>query len=127
MSTGAGASDLLHAEDAGFDERMQGETAVAARSPMQLFWRRFRRDKVAIVALIFIAMLILFLGTSLVVWVVFNLVSEGIDKFKLKEFDHQVGALFGLAKGVLLCVIVTLFVVTLASQEQRQGNVLGNS
>jgi peptide/nickel transport system permease protein len=59
MSTGAGASDLLHAEDAGFDERMQGETAVAARSPMQLFWRRFRRDKVAIVALIFIAMLIL--------------------------------------------------------------------
>jgi peptide/nickel transport system permease protein len=38
---------------------VRGETAVAARSPMQLFWRRFRRDKVAIVALIFIAMLIL--------------------------------------------------------------------
>ena len=59
MSTGAGASDLLHAEDAGLDQMVRGETAVAARSPMQLFWRRFRRDKVAIVALIFIAMLIL--------------------------------------------------------------------
>ena len=70
---------------------------------------------------VFIAMLILFLGTSLVVWVVFNLVSEVIDKFKLKEFDRQVGAIFGLAKGVLLCVIITLFVVTLAGDEQRQS------
>ncbi len=70
---------------------------------------------------VFLAMLILFLGTSLVVWVVFNLVSEVIDKFKLKEFDHQVGAIFGLAKGVILCVIVTLFVVTLASEQQRQA------
>jgi ABC-type dipeptide/oligopeptide/nickel transport system permease subunit len=59
MSTGAGASDLLHAEDSGLDQMVRGETAVAARSPMQLFWRRFRRDKVAIVALIFIGMLIL--------------------------------------------------------------------
>ena len=70
---------------------------------------------------VFLAMLILFLGTSLVVWIVFNLVSEIIDKFKLKEFDHQVGALFGLGKGVLLCVIVTLFVVTLAGDPQRQA------
>lgn len=70
---------------------------------------------------IFVAMLILFLGTSLVVWVVFNLVSEVIDKFKLKEFDHQIGAIFGLAKGVLLCVIITLFAVTLASEPQRQA------
>ena len=59
MSTGAGASDLLHAEDPGLDQMVRGETAVAARSPMQLFWRRFRRDKVAIVALIFIVMLVL--------------------------------------------------------------------
>jgi ABC-type dipeptide/oligopeptide/nickel transport system permease subunit len=31
---------------------------IAARSPMQLFWRRFRSDKVAIVALCFIVILI---------------------------------------------------------------------
>ncbi|MEX2173523.1 MAG: CvpA family protein [Pirellulaceae bacterium] len=69
----------------------------------------------------FLAMLILFLGTSLVVWVGFNLVAEAIEKVKLKEFDRQIGALFGFAKGVLLCVLVTLFAVTLLSEPQRQA------
>jgi peptide/nickel transport system permease protein len=59
MSTGAGASDLLHAEDTGLDQTIRGEEAVTARSPLQLFWRRFRKDKVALVALAFIALLIL--------------------------------------------------------------------
>ena len=58
MSTGAGASDLLHAEDSGLDELVRGEQAVAARSPLQLFWRRFRRDRVAMAALVFIVVLI---------------------------------------------------------------------
>jgi peptide/nickel transport system permease protein len=59
MSTGAGASDLLHAEDSGVDQMVRGEEAVTARSPLQLFWRRFRRDRVAMGALIFILALIL--------------------------------------------------------------------
>jgi peptide/nickel transport system permease protein len=59
MSTGAGASDLLHAEDSGLDQIVRGEQPVAARSPLQLFWRRFRRDKVAMTALVFIVLLIL--------------------------------------------------------------------
>ena len=59
MSTGAGASDLLHAEDSGLDQMVRGEQAVAARSPLQLFWRRFRRDNVAMTALAFIVVLIL--------------------------------------------------------------------
>ncbi len=59
MSTGAGASDLLHAEGPGLNQMVRGEQEVAARSPMQLFWRRFRKDKVALVALGFIAALIL--------------------------------------------------------------------
>ena len=58
MSTGAGASDLLHAEDSGLDEMVRREQAVTARSPMQLFWRRFRRDKVAMTALAFILVLV---------------------------------------------------------------------
>ena len=32
---------------------------MAARSPLQLFWRRFRKDKVALAALTFIVLLIL--------------------------------------------------------------------
>jgi peptide/nickel transport system permease protein len=59
MSTGAGASDLLHAEDSGLDQMFRGEQQVAARSPLQLFWRRFRKDKVALVALSFIVVLVL--------------------------------------------------------------------
>ena len=58
MSTGAGASDLLHAEDHGVDEIISGGAPVAARSPLQLFWRRLRRDKVALGALGFIVALI---------------------------------------------------------------------
>jgi peptide/nickel transport system permease protein len=59
VSAGANAGDLLHAEDSGIDQLVKGEGQVAARSPQQLFWRRFRRDKVALVALGFIVLLIL--------------------------------------------------------------------
>jgi peptide/nickel transport system permease protein len=59
MSAGAGASDLLHADDTGLDQMFRGEQAVAARSPLQLFWRRFRKDRVAIAALVFIALLVI--------------------------------------------------------------------
>jgi peptide/nickel transport system permease protein len=59
LSTGTGASDLLSAEDSGVDQIVAGESAVAARSPLQLFWRRFRKDKVALAAATFIVLLIL--------------------------------------------------------------------
>jgi len=68
----------------------------------------------------FLAMLILFIGTSLVIWIAFRFISEFIDRVKLKEFDRQIGALLGIAKGVLLCVIITLFAVTLLGDTQRQ-------
>ena len=59
MSTGTGASDLLHAEDTGLAQIIEGKAPVAARSPLQLFWRRFRRDKVALTAMGFIVLLVL--------------------------------------------------------------------
>src|SRR4051812_19359055 len=58
MSTGTGGADLLHAEDSGIDAIVAGKSAVAARSPLQLFWRRFKRDKVALAAGTFIILLI---------------------------------------------------------------------
>src|SRR5262245_65580454 len=70
---------------------------------------------------IFLSMLILFLGTGLIVWIGFNLVSEIIERVKLKEFDRQLGALFGAAKGALLCVLITLFSVALLGDPQRQA------
>jgi ABC-type dipeptide/oligopeptide/nickel transport system permease subunit len=53
-----GAPELLQeagATPAGQDESV---AAIAARSPLQLFWRRLRRDRVALVALTFIVLLI---------------------------------------------------------------------
>lgn len=76
---------------------------------------------------VFLAMLLLFLGASLGIWIVFRLVSRAIDRMKLKEFDRQVGALLGLAKGVVICVIITLFAVTLLGDKQRQAVVNSRS
>lgn len=67
----------------------------------------------------FIAMLVLFLGTSLLIWIIFRFVSGLIDRVRLKEFDRQAGALLGLIKGVLYCLVITFFAVTL-SENLRQ-------
>ncbi|MBN2476638.1 MAG: CvpA family protein [Pirellulales bacterium] len=66
-----------------------------------------------------IAMLLLYLATSLAIWSLFRLVARAIDRVKLKEFDRQTGALFGAAKGVLWCLLITFFAVTL-SEPARQ-------
>jgi membrane protein required for colicin V production len=68
----------------------------------------------------FIAMLGLYIATSAAIWLAFRLVAGIIDRVRLKEFDHQVGALFGLAKGALLCLLITFFAVTL-SESLRQA------
>jgi ABC-type dipeptide/oligopeptide/nickel transport system permease subunit len=52
-----GAPELL--QEAGSAPAVDTEAAaIAARSPLQLFWRRLRRDKVALAALCFIILLI---------------------------------------------------------------------
>ena len=53
-----------------------------------------------------------------------------IDRVRLREFDRQMGALFGAAKGILLCVAITFFAVTLSAQARsavlrsRSGHVI---
>lgn len=75
----------------------------------------------------FLAMLILFIGTSLVIWLAFRMVSNTIDRLRLKEFDRQIGALFGLAKGGLYCILATLFGVTLLGDTVRENIVSSRS
>ncbi len=54
-----GAAELLPGAGGRVDlPDLGGSSALAARSPLQLFWRRFRRDRVALVSLWFIAFLI---------------------------------------------------------------------
>ena len=55
MSVGAEA--LVEQEASAFDIHIGHE--ITARSPLQLFWRRFRSDKVAMVSLAFIVLLII--------------------------------------------------------------------
>ncbi|MCS7237318.1 MAG: CvpA family protein [Thermoguttaceae bacterium] len=61
----------------------------------------------------FFAMFVIFLLTSLGIWLVFRAIREFIDRLKLQEFDRQLGALFGLLKGLAICVVLTFFGVTL--------------
>jgi membrane protein required for colicin V production len=68
----------------------------------------------------FVAMLVLYLAISLVVWLIFRVVAKVISRVQLKDFDRQTGALFGAAKGVLWCLVITFFAVTL-SEPARQS------
>ncbi len=52
-----GAAEILPAASGGL-ELPEGAASVRARSPMQLFWRRFRRDRVAVASLGFVILLI---------------------------------------------------------------------
>ncbi len=68
----------------------------------------------------FAAMLAVYVGTSLAVWLVFRVISGAINAVHLSAFDHQLGLLLGLAKGALLCVVVTFFSVILAPAYRHQ-------
>jgi membrane protein required for colicin V production len=68
-----------------------------------------------------VAMLILYCVTAIAIWMAFRIVAGVIDRVKLREFDRQLGALFGAAKGVLLCLVITFFAVSLS--ETARGMV----
>jgi len=67
----------------------------------------------------FLAMFVLYVLTAGAIWLLFRLVSGAINRVQLKEFDRQLGVIFGLAKGILYCIIITFFAVTL-SEAARQ-------
>jgi membrane protein required for colicin V production len=75
----------------------------------------------------FVAMLVIYIVTSFLIWTMFRLVSGAIDKVRLESFDRQLGAMFGLAKGVLLCVAITFFAVTLLPPAQGEAIVASQS
>lgn len=69
----------------------------------------------------FAAMLILFVGTSLVVWTLFASISKSLKKMELKGFDRQAGALVGALKGAILCMVITMFSVALLGDRARDA------
>lgn len=69
----------------------------------------------------FLAMLILYVGSSFIIWVAFRLLSGAIDQVRLKEFDRHLGAVFGLAKGAIYCLLITMFAMTLLGPKQQEA------
>lgn len=74
----------------------------------------------------FAAMLGLFIGASLLVWIAFRFVNGSIEKAGLTSFDTQIGALFGALKGGLLAILMTMFAVVMLGESSRDA-VLGST
>ncbi|MEM7475771.1 MAG: CvpA family protein [Planctomycetota bacterium] len=70
---------------------------------------------------LFLAMLILYVGTSFAIWVGFRIFSSMIDRVRLKEFDRHLGAGFGFAKGLVYCLLITMFAMSLLGQNQQRA------
>lgn len=66
----------------------------------------------------FLAMAILYCLCGALIWYAFHLVSRFVDRLKLRDFDRQLGALFGCATAVVVCVVLTFFAVTLSDQSR---------
>lgn len=72
----------------------------------------------------FAAWLAIYVATSFGIWMVFRGVAGAIDRVKLNEFDRQMGALIGFARGVLWCILITFFAATLL--ESQRSNILNS-
>ena len=59
-----------------------------------------------------VAMMGLFVASSLVIWLISQSVRGAIEKAKLKDFDQQLGAIFGGVKGAVWCTAITLAALT---------------
>ncbi len=81
--------------------------AVAPSIPAEEPWNRIG------------AMLLLFVGTMIVIRLIHRKIEKGMESMKIKEFDRQMGALLGLLKGVLICMVITFFAVMLTEQSRQ--------
>ncbi len=88
---------------------------VAAVLPASPPWNRF------------LAMLLIYLSCSLIIWLAFRFVSQLIERIRLKEFDRHTGAMLGLARGVLWCALITLFGMTLLGDTQQEAIIRSRS
>jgi peptide/nickel transport system permease protein len=93
----AGAPELLTGtEDALTIDAQGSEREIAARSPMQLFWRRLRRDKVAMVALGFV---ILIVATAVLAPVIVNVAGTPQPNITNADLTDDFGQPLGPREG----------------------------
>ena len=75
----------------------------------------------------FAAMLILFLTTSLIIWMAYGYLKKTIRRLRLRGFDTQAGGILGAFKGLALCMLITLFAVTLFGDSVRRAVIASRS
>lgn len=73
-----------------------------------------------------IAMFILYMGFAFVSFGVARVLKGWLEKAKFADFDKHLGGIFGLIKGVVICMIVIFFGVTL-SENLRQTVLASHS
>ncbi len=66
-----------------------------------------------------IAMFAVYLISVFVTFWIARKISNWMEKHRFKEFDRHLGALFGFAKGVLIALTLTFFLVTLSTSAQE--------
>lgn len=65
------------------------------------------------------AMLVLFLAVWIGVWLVRRSIVSALKSLNMKEFDRQLGAMVGFLKGLMVCMILTFFGVSLSEQTRH--------
>lgn len=81
----AGATEVLPAGGRGSLEFLDVGGDIAARSPLQLFWRRFRQDRVALVSLGFIVFLIVIAIAAPLVVSILGLPAPDVQNLNLTD------------------------------------------
>jgi len=75
----------------------------------------------------YLAMFVLYLGTSFAVWIGFAFVRRMIEKVELKDFDRQAGAVVGAINGTVFCLVITFFAMTLPFLNDDQKGSISRS
>jgi peptide/nickel transport system permease protein len=98
----AGAPELLTgSDDALTIEAAGAEREIVARSPMQLFWRRFRQDRVAMISLGFVVLILLTAVFAPLIVKVVGTPSPNITNADLTDdFGQPLGPMAGHPFGV---------------------------
>jgi peptide/nickel transport system permease protein len=98
VSTGASES-LVESEQVGVGDSVAAE--IAARSPLELFWSRLRRDKVALVALGIVVVMVLVAILAPLIKSVFGLPDPNLQNENLlSDFGQPTGPAAGHLMGV---------------------------
>lgn len=61
-----------------------------------------------------IAMLAIYIGFSFISFTLARSLKTAIDSLKFNEFDRHLGAVLGLLKGVVFCLFLTFFLITIS-------------